>query len=420
MEQESTHQLRYMLGAIIGLPLIVAIAISLYLSGSPNLSVTPVAPTPTALPAANVVAEPTERTVEQDEPVPTAATEAPPGPTVTRQPALPQNEAVVAVVRALLEGETGVYGIIISQPGENPEFSQNADVPFLAASLYKLVLLADVYDGIQNGLISPDAELLLLPEYFPPEGDPPDSYFDPLTSPDTIAVSEALFAAGAYSSNVAARVLLALTDEISLEATARDLGMDHTYFYVDPRDLVEWPPVAGPDDDPAALAEAVTFIESQADTGPLMITTPRDIATYFDKLIGEEVISADVSGEILAILSEQAVDDRFPCLLPVDTKMAHKTGNLDHVVHDVGIIWSPEGPMILIAMVEDPADDEEATLVIQQLADLAYTVTSDPYAVLESPPESNCPIVDEPGPESSPGEDSAPDSTVTEEPTVEQ
>jgi len=422
MERSPTHHIRYLLGGIIGLPLLIAIAIPLYLSGSPSLSASSIPLTEVVTSTPNVLAitsgtpdiaeEPASTTTVPTEVTDEATSE--PEPELTQRPALPQNEAVVGVVSALLENQSGVYGIIIEQPGMDPEFSQNEDIPFLAASLYKLVLLADVYEGIQNGVVSPDAELLLLPEYFPVEGEPADSYFDTESAPETVTVTEALFATGAYSSNVAALALLSLTDEISLEATAREIGMDHTYFYVDPRDLAEWPPTPGPDDDPEALAESVTFIESTADSGPLMITTPRDIATYFNELMSDGIVDADVSAQILEILTQQVVDDRFPCLLPGGTEMAHKTGNLDHVVHDTGIIWSPEGPMILVAMAQDPEDDGEATLVIQQLAVLAYTTLSDPYVIIETPPASIC--VEAEGTEVDPATEVILEEQTTEEP----
>ena len=93
-------------------------------------------------------------------------------------------------------------------------------------------------------------------------------------------------------------------------------------------------------------------------------------------------------------MRDQAVDDRFPCLLPLGVEMAHKTGNLDHVVHDVGIIWRPEGPVLLIAMIEDPPDDAEATLVIQRLAAIAYGVDPVPsMADAFATPEISCGIV---------------------------
>jgi beta-lactamase class A len=97
-----------------------------------------------------------------------------------------------------------------------------------------------------------------------------------------------------------------------------------------------------------------------------------------------------VSAAILDILKQQAVDDRFPCLLPFETEMAHKTGNLDHVVHDAGIIWTPDGPVILVAMVENAEDDAIASQVIQQLALIAYHDLDEPALANEVTPDPTC------------------------------
>ena len=381
MEIRATNDVRYYFAAALAFPLIIAIALPLYLSGTPKLLAKPVPPTARPVEAVNVAtATPTADTGLENR-----ASTAP-----TDVPDDPQNEELAAVVKNLLAERSGIYGIIIEKPGENVDYRLNADVPFLAASLYKLVLLADIYDGIARGTVSSDLQLVLLPEYFPGPDEPVDSYFAGVSMSSSIPISEALFATGAYSSNVAARALLELTDEISLEASARQLGMNNTYFYVDPRDLPDWPPAGVQSGDSATLDEAVKFAELQADAGELMLTTPRDIATYFDRLLSDRVVNPAVSGLILSILMQQAVDDRFPCLLPAGTEIAHKTGNLDHVVHDVGIIWSPEGPVILVAMVENAEDDAEASFVIQQLALVAYHDFDEPALAADATPNIMC------------------------------
>jgi beta-lactamase class A len=385
MEIRQTNDVRYVLAALIALPVVIAIAIPLYLSGTPSLLAQPDAPTATAVAHVAAVTQPAQQTVGGH---PTQ--EANDEPNATSEPEPLQNEDVVAVVDRLLADQTGIFGINIEEPGKDPDYRLNADLPFLSASLYKLVLLADVYDGIERGTIATDQQVTLQPDYFPGPDEPVDSFYTEESISSSVDISEALFATGAYSSNVAAHALLSLTDEMSLEATARELGMTKTYFYVDPRDLPEWPPTDVQSGDPETLATAVAFTEAQAVAGPLMLTTPRDMATYFDKLLNDEVINPSVSGLILGILKQQAVDDRFPCLLPLETEIAHKTGNLDHVVHDVGVIWTPDGPVILIAMIEDAEDDAVASRLIQQLALVAYNDLDDPALAVDATPDESC------------------------------
>lgn len=385
--------------------IIGAIAFPLYLSGTPNLrpnQAAPQATIPTA--ASNPTQSPATAVVSATSTMAAASVRTP----------VPNDPVLAAEIDALIGDKEGVYGIIVADPAEGDRYSSNADVPFLAASLYKLVLLADIYTGIEDGVIAPDAEITLLSEYFPGPDEPEDSYYTADSADSTVLLDEVLFATGAYSSNVAAHALLALTDDADLETMARDLGMTHTHFHVDPVELDEWPPADVTNAEPGALAEAVAFAEEQALDGPLMLTTPRDMEAYFSRLLAGEVVNEAVSELIVDTLKEQAVDDRFPCLLPFGTEMAHKTGNLDHVVHDVGVIWGPDGPVILIAMIEDPADDAEATLVIQRLAMLAYGDDAIPsIADAFASPEISCGIV-------APTGDEPPADEFTEEVPVEE
>ena len=118
--------------------------------------------------------------------------------------------------------------------------------------------------------------------------------------------------------------------------------------------------------------EGVLFAETSALVEPISLTTAGDMARYFQLMLTGQLIDAYVSQEIATILERQVVDDRIPYLLPPGTATAHKTGNLDHVTHDVGVIVTPNGPVILIAMTEDTPDDDHATQLIQRLSLIAY------------------------------------------------
>lgn len=278
---------------------------------------------------------------------------------------------ITRAVEHLVGGQNGVVGIVLTRPDGTIAYQQNADTPFVAASLYKLVLLADIYKKRENGELSFDHVVELLPEYFPEEGDYADSIYDQSTIGSRVPVDDLLFYTGAFSSNVAAKALLSLTTTSSLDETTIELGLVDTYLFIDPETLPAWD--ATPTTRSVAdLNEALAFVAHEAESGPLNITTPHDMYRYFQLLLAGEIINPEVSSEILEILKQQMVDDRFPYLLPKPTDMAHKTGNLDHVVHDVGIIWTPDGPVILAAMIEDPPDDDHATQIIQRLALIAY------------------------------------------------
>lgn len=274
-------------------------------------------------------------------------------------------------ISALLDGQQGVYGVVVVDPARGALFERNAAIPFISASLYKLPLMAHIYGMIESGAVTLDQPLPLDGWYFSVnEGG--DGYYDPSQIGGTTTVQEALFATGAYSSNVGALALASLTDWPAIQQTAHQLGMVDTNLMVYPAALPQWPPAQAAEDVNGDLASALAFIDAEASYGPVMVTTPADIAHFFEQLIAGEVVSQSASAAIYDILAQQMVTDRIPALLPVETLTVHKTGNLDQVVHDAGIIYTPRGPVILAALVQGDPDDAQATDVIQQLARLVF------------------------------------------------
>jgi beta-lactamase class A len=286
--------------------------------------------------------------------------------------------SVAATIDHLLRDEDGIYGVVLMKPDGAVIYSRNANTPFIAASLYKLVLMAEIYQQREDGELAMDQTIVISDEFFPPEEEGIDTYFDVSLIGTEVTVEEALFATGAYSSNVAARALLTLTNQASLERAAHDLGLTDTHLFVDPGTMDDWPPMPSPDTSEAQTEEAIQFVTSSAVDGPVNLTTPHDMSLFFTKLIAGKIVNSHVSHEILDTLGHQTVDDRFPTFLPAGTRLVHKTGNLDHVVHDVGIIYCPNGPIILAAMAEGTSDDDEATVVIQRLAMIAYGANEAP------------------------------------------
>lgn len=285
--------------------------------------------------------------------------------------AQPNDPNVASAVESLLGQTDGIYGVVIMKPNGTVLYSKNSQTPFVSASLYKLILLADIYRKITLGTVKESDQLTVLDSYFDPENGE-DSYFTPENVGQQFTVERALFATGAYSSNVAAKMLLTLTTHESLGNEAALLGLADTHLFIDPATLSGWPPTAAPDSSPSELATAVAFDQNDAANGATNLTTPADMARYFQLLLTGQIVNKTVSNDILDILKTQMVDNRFPVLLPAGTDMAHKTGDLDHVVHDVGVIYAPSGPVILVSMAEGDSDDDIPIEVEQRLALIAY------------------------------------------------
>ena len=78
----------------------------------------------------------------------------------------------------------------------------------------------------------------------------------------------------------------------------------------------------------------------------------RDIGTFFTRLYNYECVGTEYDKIMLEFLVKQTDTDCFPAALP-DKQIAHKTGALDGLYDDGGIIYSDGGDAVLVIMTEN-------------------------------------------------------------------
>jgi beta-lactamase class A len=97
-----------------------------------------------------------------------------------------------------------------------------------------------------------------------------------------------------------------------------------------------------------------------------------ELADLMARLERGEVVSAGASAEMLAIMRRQAITHKIPALLPPETPVAHKTGEITGVSHDVGIIFGPSGPLVLAVLTQGCRDRIAAETAIRRIARAAH------------------------------------------------
>ena len=222
------------------------------------------------------------------------------------------------VIRSNLGDDVGSYGVVVKNLVNGTVGEVNPHKRFETASLFKLWVMYEVYKQVELGLVDMDEELLVTPYY---------ASFDTGTLPveicDTMTVREALGAMITYSDNTSAFLLL---DRVGLGNIHRDLqalGLTESAF----------------------RHEDVT-------------STAADMVTFLEMVVLGAAVSREASQEMLDLMLAQQVRDRLPALLPPDTEVAHKTGNLPEVTHDVGIVYAPQ-PIYIIAVLSDRSGESE-------------------------------------------------------------
>jgi len=96
-----------------------------------------------------------------------------------------------------------------------------------------------------------------------------------------------------------------------------------------------------------------------------VISTASDMARFLEMVVLGAAVSGEASREMLDLMLAQTVLDRLPALLPSGVEVANKTGDLDEVTHDVGIVYDPQ-PIYIIAVLSDRGGEPEPIAVLSR------------------------------------------------------
>jgi beta-lactamase class A len=257
-------------------------------------------------------------------------------------PAAGSTAELVQQLDQLVGAFPGGAGLWIGDAKTNkPLYSHDADEPIITASLYKLGLLAEAERRVEAGelrysdIITIDAEDITEDGSFEVAG-------------TELTLDEALELMVTISDNGAALALWHMLGAENVNATLRSAGVNGFHVFVN------W----GLDDN---------------------IATPAAIGTLLTLLAKRQLISASASDRMVARLSRQQINDRLPAALPEGVVVAHKTGNLPGLTHDAGIIFTPSGPRVVVAMTWD-AFDADAYAFIANVASTVYSTLLEPPA----------------------------------------
>lgn len=256
--------------------------------------------------------------------------------------AAPAAAAALPSQLAALTGDfAGQAGVWVGDPAlPDPLYAQNADTPVVTASLYKLGILLEAERLVDAGKLHYSDAIQIDPEDITADG----SFEGPGTE---MTIDEALEAMITLSDNGTAMHLWRMLGPANIDETLAKNGISG--FHV-----------------------ALTEDEDN-------VATPRAIGTFFTLLAKGKLVSAAASARMLQRLERQQINDRIPAQLPEGTVVAHKTGNLATLVHDAGIVLTPRGPRVVVAMTWE-ADEGVADDYIAHLASTVYAAALLPPA----------------------------------------
>ncbi len=102
-------------------------------------------------------------------------------------------------------------------------------------------------------------------------------------------------------------------------------------------------------------------------------TTSREMGMMLEKMYRGQLVSRRASIQMLEIMKNQHYRNRIPRYLPPEVVVANKTGLMRNVVHDAGIIYSPDGDYVLCVLTRN-IPSKTAARLIGEISQLIYEV----------------------------------------------
>lgn len=102
------------------------------------------------------------------------------------------------------------------------------------------------------------------------------------------------------------------------------------------------------------------------------VTTARDMAHLFTCIYRQDLLSVPLSALAIDILSRQRVHESLKRYLVEDIHIAHKTGGLDSVDHDVGIVFNHVNDYIIGVFITEVTNNDEARQFIGRISKVVY------------------------------------------------
>lgn len=111
------------------------------------------------------------------------------------------------------------------------------------------------------------------------------------------------------------------------------------------------------------------------------VTSPKDMVEVFSKIYRREILDDTSCREMLDIMKACKTNSRIPRYIPDKVEIAHKTGTLDRIANDVGIIFTDTSDYILAffyngnkANYEDYSKNVKGTVGEQLIADISKEI----------------------------------------------
>lgn len=244
----------------------------------------------------------------------------------------------------------GTIGVAIMDLTDGRTLFLNPDAVFTQASSIKVTVLAELYRQQQQSEQGQAGNAKFSDLYTMSTGDlVADSAIMAGLTPGVTRVTNRDLATFmiAVSDNSATNVLIDRVGMPNVNAMLDSLGLIHTRLQRKMMDV------------------------KAAQAGRENLSTPRDMMTFFAELYEGKVLNKTLTDDYFKVLGTHKESD-IPRFIPDDVVIANKPGELAGVRNDIGIVFVPNRPFVIVVMTAYLKHERDGNDAIARVAGAAY------------------------------------------------
>jgi beta-lactamase class A len=241
------------------------------------------------------------------------------------------------IIETTVKDLPGTWGVAVKKLDTGQYAVYNGDQQQVSASLYKVWVLSELYRQAAAGTVGLDDNAVVTSD---------DAYEDDVAGELRLDVGSSI------TLRQAANLMITASDNTTAHLLVRILGQDNVSSFMQQN----------------GLTHSVLDWSGVGDN----LTTPLDVLREMELLATSRMVSEPASQEMIGMMLDQQINDLLPPGMPDGTPFAHKTGALDYLLHDAGIVYSPAGPYIIVVMASQTVDYATPMSQIPELSRKVY------------------------------------------------
>ncbi|HMK16593.1 MAG TPA: serine hydrolase [Chitinophagaceae bacterium] len=245
-----------------------------------------------------------------------------------------------------LSKQEGTFAVAFKDLSTGKELLINDTITFHAASTMKTPVLVEVYKQAAEGKFSLSDSLIIKNEFksivdgslfsLDSTDDSETELYKHIGEKRTI--SFLLYQMIIVSSNFSTNLIIELVGAKNVSATMQQLGAKDIHVL-------------------RGVEDGKAFEKGLNNT-----ITAHGLMMLFEKMAKGETVNPAASQAMINILLDQKFNEIIPARLPANVKVAHKTGSINGVQHDTGIVFLPNGKKYVLVLLSKKITNEKASI----------------------------------------------------------